>query len=319
MFIKVLQNFATVERGFITGEVCEVDDFNGDVWSMNGLCECTTDKPPHIINFFDRLDAAKDRPAIFLPHLGEFGHVCMTGIRLVHWNTASEKIVCCKPGEEVLYPSAAGFVTDWKMPAFVKDIETAGSMRSQPHLWPDLTSRYPDHLAIEQGGLTAHQELLGVRLDERISFRPRRRGLRTDVLLGVRCREFHPEKNFRHWPAVAAGLKAEGIRFAVVGGKPGSLHLDGEEFHTGDMDTDAAVEAIQNCKLWASTDTGSAHLASTVGCNMIVIREAFFGRDFLPRIAAANFGCPTQRLEGVWDEPAAVVGAIVEALEAVPA
>lgn len=319
MFIEALVNFSTARGGYIKGQIYEVSDWDGDVWCMAGHAKCTTANPPHIVNFLERLDAGKGRPCIFLPHLGEFGHQIMTGLRLVHWNTASEKIVCCKPCEKVLYPSAAGFVTDWKMPAFVKDEETAGSMQSPAAFWPDITARYPNHLPIEQGGLTAGQELLTVHIDERIPFRPRCRGLRPEVLLGVRYRDFHHEKNYPHWNAIAAGLRAEGIRFAVVGGRAGSLHLDGEEWHSGDLDTDAAIEGIQNCRLWVSTDTGSAHLASTVGCNMIVIREPFFGRDFIPRMAAANFGYQTQRLEGAWDEPAAVIKAIVEALEAVAA
>src|SRR5665213_2038721 len=128
MYILMRQTLATASQVYAANEIYEVEKSIGQLWIIANIAVQTTTPPPHIDRFHALLDHGADQPCLFLPHLGEFGHKIMTGIRIVHWHKASEKIVCCKPGEEVLYPSATQFVTDWKSP--ITDAMTVGTMQS---------------------------------------------------------------------------------------------------------------------------------------------------------------------------------------------
>ncbi|HWE03159.1 MAG TPA: hypothetical protein VG326_12185, partial [Tepidisphaeraceae bacterium] len=284
----MIQTLSTAMSAFRTGESYEVVDATGAAWIKAGLA-VETDLPPEwISDLYARLDVGAGKPCLLLPHLGEFGHRICTGIRICHWHKCDRttSVVAIREGEQVLYPSYRHFITNWTDPT--DDSRRAGTMRSPASMWPDITSRFPDHVAIEQGGLTPTQELIAICPDQRIPFRPKRRGLTAEVLIGVRRRQFHDTKNFPHWQRIADALRAEGITFATIGDRSSSFDLDGQEWHSRDFDTDAAIEGMQSCRLFLSTDTGSAHLAATVGCRQLVIREEFFGRNFVPRMKQVN-------------------------------
>src|SRR5207302_10378035 len=56
-----------------------------------------------------RLSQGIGKSVIFFPFQGEFGHRWMHHVRFVHFiKDVKDKIVCCKKGEEVCYPSATG-------------------------------------------------------------------------------------------------------------------------------------------------------------------------------------------------------------------
>ena len=75
-----------------------------------------------------------DRPILVLPYYGEFGHFVNSFIRQVHYLHAPAKIVCCRPGEEVYFPSATGFHYDWSDPF---DPEQKVGYRDR---WPPTTT-----------------------------------------------------------------------------------------------------------------------------------------------------------------------------------
>jgi len=222
--------------------------------------------------------------------------------------------MACREGEQVLYPSFQRFVTDWKSP--ITDTLTAGTMRSPVAWWPNITSRYPDHTPIEQGGLTRTQELIALHPEERIPFRPKRRGLKADVLIGVRRRDFSPEKNWNHYQQLADALRAEGISYAVVGDRASSFDLDGMAWTSADYDTDAAIEGMQNCRLFVSSDTGTAHLAAAVGCRQIVFAlHNWKHRNMVPNMEAVNNGNVQYVADG-WENPTKVIDAMMQELTA---
>ena len=264
---------------------------------------------PHVpepASIYDRLAQGRGRPCLFLPFLGEFGHLMLTHVRLVHFSRASRKVVCCRPGEQVLFPSADAFVTDWADP--VDDAQRMATMRSTAAMWPGLVARHPGHEPVDAGGLYRPHELVVLQPEARIPFRPKRRGLCADVVLGVRHRRFSPERNWPHWRELAAAILSAGLSFAVVGHKATSLDLPGQLCHSGDLDTDAAVELIQNCRLYVGTDTGSSHLAAAVGPRrMLLFREELksTGRDFVDRMRLLTPGLRLMPPEA-WDAPDAV-------------
>src|SRR5262245_10883053 len=87
--------------------------------------------------------------AIFLPWLGEFGVMLLRWVRYVHWHPAACKVVCCRTGQEPLFPSAASFIYDW--PDLLSDADRvgdAGSHNDAPALLKfrtRLAQLFPDY------------------------------------------------------------------------------------------------------------------------------------------------------------------------------
>lgn len=309
MFVKMIQTLATPWGSHRAGHVYDVPDAIGTDWRRKHLAVHSVEPPPTIGQLLARLDDGAGKPCLFLPPAGmEFGHEVMSHMRLVHFHRASRKVVCCRPGHEVLYPSAAVHVTDWTDPT--PDAERIATNNRTPQIkWPDLIAARPDHHPIAAGGLSPTQEIFPINPHVRLPFRPKLRGLRADVVLGVRRRAFAPQRNWPHWHTLAAALTSAGLTFAVVGAADTSIDLPGQVCHTGTLDTDAAIELLQNCQLYIGTDTGPSHLAAEVGASMMVFRETrTASRDLTARMATMNAGRVVV-IEDGWDNPAAVAHA----------
>ena len=308
MYVLMLQTLATAAQSHKKGTVYDVPDAIGASWCRAGLATRSSTPPDFIGQLMARLDEGVGRPCLFLPPAGvEFGHEVMTCVRLVHFHKAARKVVCCRPGTEVLYPSADEYVTDWVDP--VPDLERCGTHRDRaPLQWPGLLARYPDHQAISVSGFTMAQEMHTIRPETRIPFEPRRRGLQVDVAIGVRHREFAADRNWprENWNRVADALAAAGLSFAVIGRRETSYDLPGQEFHTGDYaDTDAAIETLQNCRLFVGSCSGAAHLAAAVGARMLVFRYDDGQTRFIDRMETVNPGRVTFMPNG-WEDAVAV-------------
>jgi hypothetical protein len=309
VFVEMLITVGTAAGPYRRGQVYDVDAATGAEWVRVGQAAQTDTPPPHVAELLARLDDGADGPVVFLPFVGEFGHLIMSHVRLVHFHRSPDKLVCCRPGEEVLYPSASGFVTTWRDP--VSDYGRVGTMRDRRFPWPMIRRRHRTRHPIDAGALTPEQEVYPLRPDRPIPFRPTPRGLRADVVLGVRRRSFCPERNWPHWQRVADAARAAGLTFAVVGDRATSFDLEGQACHSGDHDTAAAVELMQGCRLFVGTDSGASHLAATVGCPMLVFRETAGGsRDLTGRMAAVNPG-RVDVLPGGWDRPDTVAARVV--------
>ncbi|MCG3181198.1 MAG: hypothetical protein BIFFINMI_03573 [Phycisphaerae bacterium] len=276
MFLRFTTTIATVEQCYARGQIYDLPIAIAKQYIRKGLAEVSDTPPEFLRQLEDKLNQGYGQRCLFLPHCGEFGHMILSHIRYVHFSKASYKIVCSRRGEEVLYPDADEFDFNWTDP--IPDGKRAGSGErpEQGHLsWPAIIARHPDAVPIPAGGLTSRQEKVCICPEFRIPFKPRLRGMRADVLLGVRQRDFEKQRNIApaSWQAIADALTAEGLTFATVGAFPTSFHLRGELLHT-DGDTDAAIELMQHARLWVSTDTGSAHLCAEVGaCPMLVFRN----------------------------------------------
>jgi hypothetical protein len=307
MWVRMLDTLATTGECYRMKGIYEVPDAIGASWVRGKIAVRSEEPPGHLAAFLKRLSEGSGRPCLFLPPAGvEFGHECMMCIRFVHFHGATHKVVCCRPGTEVLYPSADVHFTKWTDP--IPDSERCGTFRDRtPLQWPALLARFPKHFAVSVSGFTASQEMHAIKPEIRIPFRPKRRRLSVDVALGVRVRGFAPLRNWprENWMRVAEALRAAGLTFAVVGTREQSYDLPGQKFHTGDYDTDAAIETLQNCKLFVGSCSGAAHLASAVGARMLVFRYEDSNRKFIDRMEATNPGRVTFTPEG-WDNVDAV-------------
>jgi hypothetical protein len=237
MYIEITIPCLSTEQGpYRGGEIYELPDADALRWINQGIAKPSAQPPHHVIEFYGRLDMGAGKPTLFLPSVAEFGHRILTGYRIVHWHKASRKVVCCRPGEEVLYPSADQFELNWTDP--VDDAKRGGT---GPALrWPEIEARYPGYTCIQTGNLSPEQEKLCINPEQRIPFRPKLRGLKADVCLGVRHRAFCREKNWPGWQLVADALTANGYTFAVIGSRPTTMDLKGQTHTSADYDTDAS-------------------------------------------------------------------------------
>lgn len=311
MFIDMRKSIVSSDGAYNAGTTYVVDESRGADWIRCGFARETRTPPAHIVELLSRLDEGAGQPCLFLPFVSEFGHEIMTHIRIVHFNRAARKVVCCRPGNEVLYPSADEHVTDWTDP--LTDVERATALSSDLGDFSDVIARYPGHHVVKSGGLDRDQALWSINPTERIPFRPKVRGLSVDVLLGVRHRQLAPDRNWHHWQAIGEALTANGYTFAVVGSRETSFDVAGQVLHTGDHDTDATIELMRNCALWVGSDTGSSHLASTVGCRMLLIHPRPVASSYIPRMTEVNPG-RIDFVAGGWQNPQRVIDRMLATL-----
>jgi hypothetical protein len=220
-----------------------------------------------------RLREGTGKKCLFMPSYGEFGWNILFAARMVHFTQSSYKIVCCRRGFECLYPTANEFYYDWINP--IPDEERQGTCRDKTHRFPEIMAKFPDATPISVMGLSFAQERLpfcpgtGLKIEPRI-----KRGLKADICIGTRFRKMGEQKNYVGWEQVASYLTSKGLTFAIIGSNESSYDLEGSICMSGDYcDLDAAVELLQNCKLFIGTDSGAAHLAALVNHSPIIIQK----------------------------------------------
>lgn len=269
----------------------------------------------------ERFNRSAGKKAIFMPFFGEVGWMVMHQMRLVHFSKATRKVVCCRKGQEVLFPTADEFYYDWQDP--LDDSRRGGTGRLAVD-WSAIRNKYTDHVAVETSGLTNTQELIPYCLHKNIPLTPKKRGLSVDICIATRKRDFCPEKNYPHWQYIADAITKAGFRFAVIGSQASSYPLVGQVCLSGDYgDYDAAVELLQSCKVFLGTDSGGAHLASVVNaCPMIVqsVPDTVYQgqivsvRNFIPRMAATTSYPVIEITSDQWDNPDAILSALWKVL-----
>lgn len=315
MYVEMQTNCATANGPLVKGTVYELEFDQAASLVSAGFARTTTTRPPEIQRLYDRLDDGEDKRVVFMPFVGEFGHLIMSHVRIVHFNRAAVKIVCCRPGQEVLFPSASGFITDWTHP--VPDCFRVGTGRGFHRSgidFPDIKALYEGHHFIKSGDLTPKQEIHPLFPLEKIPFAPRRRGLWVDVAIGTRCRAIFAERNWTHFQHLADALTRAGFTFATVGARPIVQDLAGQAFNTADFDTDASIETVQNARLYIGTDSGASHLAAAAGANMLLFRETRSGsRDLTGLMGKVNPG-RVEVIAGGWTNPELVINAALKRL-----
>jgi hypothetical protein len=223
---------------------------------------------------------------VFAPFTGEFGHYINYSIRRVYFHPAKEKLVCIKPGQEVLFPNCR-YDYDWKVPTmFLQDEYVVGSGRS-PIKYPNIEARYKDYKMLALGQLDMLEESYPpINPHERIKFYPKIRGEKVDVVIAPRKRLSRPEVNWTHWQELINNIKSQGLSVGVIGSKENSLHDIGEDLFSQDLDQ--SIEMLQTAKAFVGTDSGGSHLAACVGIPMIVFRHNSGRTCFIEHMKKVN-------------------------------
>lgn len=254
---------------------------------------------------------------LVMPFFGEFGWLILKHIRHVHKIKAARKIVCCQKGQEVLYPSATEFFTNWIDP--VRD-----NTRCSTGLhWMDrrflstvnkIKESYPG------------VEIMDLNYDcpwhtsdsVKPVLRPQSYFSGIDVTCGVRRREFGADANWAHWPSVVAALRSLGLRVGLVGAKETSqseIMCDAASWQHPDGETAGSVDLLQKCKLYVGSDTGVSHLAAMIDTPMVMFYFASRGRPDLTGIMQrATRGFYYRAPDAAWGRPDEILGAVVRCL-----
>ena len=259
---------------------------------------------------------------VFLPFRGEFGQMLMTHVRWIHGIEAEHKIVCCRKGDEPLFPSATGFFYDW---VGVPDAQrnTASLMSNENRIYLEglarqLTTVYP--------GATFRPPLDGVKPQRfprcpQHNFVPVPRGKAPkrcpDILVAPRFRQHGAHRNYQHWHEVIDNLEILGFKVGLLGTKETSVDRPGLP---GDLkawespdNLGITLHWMRKAKLVLCTDSGIAHLAVLAGAPLKVIygapgveagkEEWHWAFDHMKAHSVAH----CEPILGGWDDPVTVL------------
>lgn len=262
-------------------------------------------------------DPPASASVVVLPHFGEFGWLVARHVRWVEQLQSQHKVVCCRPGEECLFPSASGFVHDW--PEGIPD-----SQRCEDGSGDDdacrklLRERYPSHLLVrpEYPNPWAWDHS-AIRIDPQVQHVL----AGVDVVLCPRHRDHGVTMNWQHWSRVATELRAAGYSVGLVGRRDASdaeVPCDAMAWHHPGGATAGTIDLLTHCKLYVATDTGVSHLATMLGVPTLLVNHPvevnrWTQVDLLRRSTSGPFDVlPVS----AWTDPAQVVAAALAKLPA---
>jgi hypothetical protein len=261
-----------------------------------------------------------------LPHRGEFGQLLMTYVRWVHGIQAERKIVCCRQGDEPLFPTATEFFYEWEMPPDIhrntRYLMGAENTAYLEWLANKLVTRYP--------GASIRYPLDGKKPQRfpwcpEYNFVPKPAcaapGVSPEILVAPRFRQHGAHRNYQHWHEVIDGLETAGYTVGLLGVQETSVDRPGlaPERKAWNYPDDLGVTLhwMQKAKLVLCTDSGIAHLAVLAGAPLQVIygkegveagkEEWRWAFDHMRAHSIAK----CQPILGGWDDPMIVVAHVL--------
>jgi len=243
---------------------------------------------------------------LYLPYRSEFGFVCMVHAPQVHADP-HEKIVCCEPGYEALYPSASAFV---EVPAR-KCYDDRREWR-EPEMEAGIIRCYPDakHIACDFAA-------------PRRQFKPEplvSYAIDCDVVIVPRRRDYGGSRNWPHWLRACELLKAAGLKVFAAGSADASENVNCESAWDYARNIDASLSAMRTAKLVLCGATGFMHLAVMAACPVSVIAhgdglespstDRRINFDWL--LEQNHMGVEVERIRDGWHDPEGVVRGVVQ-------
>lgn len=200
---------------------------------------------------------------VVLPFRGEFGIKVYWYVPAVH-AIPGEKVVYGEAGQEALYPSAR-FVSVRRHP-------DDGKRRNHYHTDGDFVREIEARARREYG--PGVELLKPTAKSRRARFVPEpveRYGIRADVVVCPRWRQYGASKNWGAWPLVVDRLMREGLDVFAAGARESSYDVNCETAWDHPRDLDATLEAMHSAKLVLATDAGLAHLAVLAGRPLLMV------------------------------------------------
>lgn len=202
----------------------------------------------------------------YLPWRGEFGWMLNCFVKKFHADSSPNKIICCKPGHEALFPTASHFFYDWQD---VPDNHKAGvyDVTDEDQIMEKVKSNFQTeeiefiHLS-EVGWRNKHDFAKYTFIPK--SIHNHNRNMKVDVILCPRKRQIDAHRNWTQdkWQQVANELSNSGITVGVCGARETSFHLQNVGYKSYDyIDVDSDIELINNSKLVIAQDSGLLYLS----------------------------------------------------------
>lgn len=202
----------------------------------------------------------------FLPFRGEFGWYLMNFVKRVHGFNHSNKWVFCKPGHEVLFPSATKFFYDW---SDVPDDKKAGVVATKDEDWLKFKILTDLNLSTDQIHFCSPLE---TSWEEKLSlaeFAPELNNrfdnnLQVDIVLTPRHRKIDPLRNWKPeiWQALVYRLKDLGYSVGICGAKDSTFPLLEADYYSYDyVNVDSDVELMKKSKLVVTCESGLLYLS----------------------------------------------------------
>jgi hypothetical protein len=251
----------------------------------------------------------------YLPWRGEFGWMIMCFVKSFHADSHPNKIICCKPGHECLFPSASKFFYDW---SDIPDSQKAGAaeMQDENTIIEKITNQF------------TKEKIEFVRLSEfgwhnkhnfsKHTFIPQSKiklGLKTDIVITPRNRSIDVHRNWTQdkWQQVVNGLNKQGITVGVCGNRETSFDLNNVLYKAYDhIDVDSDVELMNNAKLIVTQESGLQYLSFM--CEKPTFCIDYYEGALGPDIHR-NPNVFFKYIEGAWDYPDILVQDIINFLK----
>jgi len=265
--------------------------------------------------YFKRLDTILQRHEgtyVFANTVREFGQFVPYEMKTFHYFNCERKIACIDRGYEAFYPSADGFIYDFKGPK-IGDFHGGDSLnwtRNENMLAEftnDIHSKIPDAKVIYKfdnagndlfslpicvppfwGCPVAMYSWLGVNFPKTKAY-----GIEVDLVFSNRNKGAIPfsdttpgnfktwnttgtrNRNFCHWDVFVSHMLSKKLRIGAIGRKDMSYNLNGviNSFDYANPSV-ATIEMMQAANFYVGTDTGPTHLASLFdNLNIFIFRK----------------------------------------------
>jgi len=230
------------------------------------------------------LPVPSSKKLIILPWAGEFGGFIMLHMRRVHLLEADEKIVCCKPGQEIFFPSATEFYYDYDLGGWESDDWKHGISKGA---WSHL-EEIGKSMAEKHPRFSEFEVVLPYRewhcygdFDEGVytffDLKPKEIDTDVDIVIGGRNRAVSSHRNYSEWSRVVPVLQEAGYKVGAVGAPDSSFDMDFVDERAWDWDDfdNATVAMMQKAKLVVTTGCGIAPLGIFLRKPMVMIDLAF--------------------------------------------
>lgn len=239
----------------------------------------------------------------YLPWRGEFGWMIMCFIKKFHADLSPNKIICCKPGHECLFPSASGFFYKWND---IPDSQKAGVaiVEDEATIKEMIAAQFPNEqiefVPLSEVGWHNKHDFA------QHTFIPQSKhklGLKTDIVITPRKREMDSHRNWSqdNWQRVVNDLSVRGITVGVCGSRETSFDLQHITHKSYDhIDVDSDVELMNNAKLVITQESGLQYLSFL--CERPTFCIDHYHHDFGADLHR-NPNVPFKVVKHVWSQP----------------
>lgn len=250
----------------------------------------------------------KSSNCLFLPPDLPFGHYVAGYLRFVNYYNSSNKIVCCKTGEEIFFPNATAFEYDWTY---------EDNFRNDIDYWK--CGKYKDITIVNNYNHGFSDYTMEYLLALPLSFKviP---NFNYDIVISMRYKTYKDklhigwQGNYTQWDKIVYPLLERGYKIVNIGVCDESLKIDGVhnswEFSNPN---EFSISVLKGSKLFIGTDSGGSHLAGTVGITSILFRQYNSSVNCLPFIYNVNKK-NTIIIEDGWNNPSEVLKASLKEL-----